>query len=50
MAVIIDYDDIQSEIKQILKYGDHGAPAKSVGFDFTENTWEEIPSGKYPEP
>jgi len=46
MAVIIDYHDIQSEIKQILKCGDHGAPSKTVGFEFTEHTWEEIPSGK----
>jgi len=42
----MDYHDVQSEIKQIPKHGDHGAPSKSVGFDFTKHAWEEIPSGK----
>ena len=29
-----------------MKYGDNGDPINGVGFEFTEHTWEEIPSGK----
>jgi len=53
MATIMDYHDIQAEIKKILKYGDHGDhdgdhddPPKKVGFEFDKQTWKEIPSGK----
>ena len=46
MALIVDYSDIQLEITRILKYGDNGDPINGVGFEFTEHTWEEIPSGK----